>query len=171
MFRVLVPALAALCLPLAAAAQSLRPATPALPVPDPARSALQAPCAMTEGTDNCARVLACVGDDGIWFAGRAFGRGNGDLSGAMSNGTACTGRWTERNWFGAGQADVTCTNGQTGRVYFTYQDRWTGTATGNGEMSGGQRIEMWSGNRVPEFLQNTTGKPALPCGDAAIPIS
>ncbi|MBZ4021321.1 hypothetical protein CKO11_02450 [Rhodobacter sp. TJ_12] len=126
---------------------------------------------MTETVENCARILACVGDSGLWFAGRAIGRGAGVLKGALSDGETCGGTWTERNWFGAGQADVTCSNGASGRVYFTYQDRWTGTATGNGTLSDGNRIEMWSGNRVPEFLENTTGKPALPCGEAAIPIS
>ena len=171
MFRVLVPALAVFCLPLAAQAQTLRPATPPQPPPRTAATEMHAPCAMTDGADSCARVLACVGDRGTWFAGRALGRGAGDLSGAMSDGTACTGQWTERNWFGLGQADITCTNGETGRVYFNYQDRWTGTATGSGKMSGGDRIEVWSGNRVPEFLQNSTGLPALPCGETAIPIS
>ena len=175
MFRVLVPALAACCLCLPTHAQELRPVAPpvAPPAPPPisAQSELQAPCAMTEGADNCARILACIGDGGTWFAGRAIGRGAGKLVGVMSNGATCTGHWTERNWFGAGQADVACSNGETGRVYFTYQDRWTGTATGNGKMSGGARLESWSGNRVPEFMTQTTGKPALPCGETAVPIS
>ncbi|SOC09901.1 hypothetical protein SAMN05877809_10527 [Rhodobacter sp. JA431] len=172
MLRPLIPALAALGLfATSVPAQELRPVQPKPADDRTAATELHAPCEMTEDSESCSRVLACVGESGLWFAGRAIGRGTGVLRGALSNGVTCGGTWTESNWFGAGQADVTCSNGETGRVYFTYQDRWTGTATGNGSMSGGNRIEIWSGNRVPEFLQNTTGQPALPCGEAAIPIS
>ena len=32
-------------------------------------------CPMTADDANCVRVVACIGDEGVWFNGRAFGRG------------------------------------------------------------------------------------------------
>lgn len=49
------------------------------------------PCENTMAGDNCARVLACIGGDGLWFDGQARGWGRGIILGAMSDGTPCTG--------------------------------------------------------------------------------
>ena len=38
-------------------------------------------CPMTADDSNCVRVVACIGDEGVWFNGRAFGRGEGTFSG------------------------------------------------------------------------------------------
>ena len=161
-----------MCLAAPACAEGLHPVVPeGRPAALDARGELQAPCEMTDDKDNCVRVLACIGDEGRWFAGRASGRGKGELEGADSNGLRCRGEWTSRNWFGAGQARVECSDGSAGTVIYTYQDEYTGTATGSGRMSTGQTIQSWSGNHVPEFLTRETGRPALPCGSAPVPIS
>lgn len=130
-------------------------------------------CAMTTDDDNCNRVVACIGTQGRWFNGRAFGRGDGTFSGTISDGTTCTGTWMSRNSFGLGQAQVTCDDGMTGTVLYTYQDSFTGTAIGQGLTSDGQSIRIWSGNNVLAYLRGDTGNRVamLPCDAGAIPIS
>ncbi len=91
-------------------------------------------CPMTADDANCVRVVACIGDEGVWFNGRAFGRGEGTFSGTTSMGLMCKGTWMSRNAFGLGQADVMCEDGRKGRVFYTYQDEYTGTAVGQGAM-------------------------------------
>ena len=44
-----------------------------------------------------------------------------------------------RNAFGLGQADVMCEDGRKGRVFYTYQDEYTGTAVGQGAMHSGAK--------------------------------
>ena len=34
-------------------------------------------CPMTADDSNCVRVVACIGDEGVWFNSRAFGQGYG----------------------------------------------------------------------------------------------
>ena len=60
-----------------------------------------------------------------------------------------------RNAFGLGQADVMCEDGRKGRVFYTYQDEYTGTAVGQGAMHSGERIKIWSGTNVLEYLRGT----------------
>ena len=82
-------------------------------------------CPMTADDSNCVRVVACIGDEGVWFNGRAFGRGEGTFSGTTSTGLMCEGTWMSRNAVGLGQADVMCKDGRKGRVFYTYQDEYT----------------------------------------------
>jgi hypothetical protein len=84
----------------------------------PARA--QTLCPMTGDQENCVRILACLGEEGRWFHGRAFGRGEGTLAGVTDDGVACTGQWTSRNIVGLGQADVSCDDGATIRVIYYY---------------------------------------------------
>ena len=121
-------------------------------------------CPMTADDANCVRVVACIGDEGVWFNGRAFGRGEGKFSGATSDGLMCNGTWMSRNVFGLGQADVLCEDGRQGRVFYTYQDEYTGTAVGQGAMHSGEKIKIWSGTNVLEYLRGTraNGLPISP---------
>lgn len=130
-------------------------------------------CPMTADQTNCVRILACYGEAGRWFHGRAFGRGEGTLAGVMDDGVSCTGTWTSRNIVGLGQADVTCDDGATIRVIYYYQDEWTGTATGRGLSSTGARVASWSGEHVLEYFRNgsPTGEARLRCGEYDIPLS
>lgn len=130
-------------------------------------------CPLADDSSSCSRILACIGQDGRWFHGRAFGRGAGRLTGKMDDGVTCTGDWVSRNAFGLGQADVTCSDGMTVTVYYYYQDPYTGTATGRGLASTGQVVQSWSGDHVLSYFAN--GKPLasarLRCGSHDIPIS
>ena len=47
-----------------------------------------------------------------------------------------------RNAFGSGQGDITCENGQKGRVFYTYQEEATGTTVGQGALYSGERIKI-----------------------------
>ena len=101
---------------------------------------------------------------------RAFGRGEGTFSGATSTGLMCERTWMSRNAFGLGQADVMCEDGRKGRVFYTYQDEYTGTAVGQGAMHSGEKIKIWSGTNVLEFFRGDTGERIayLPCDGGAI---
>ena len=127
-------------------------------------------CPMTADDANCVRVVACIGDEGVWFNGRAFGRGEGTFSGTTSTGLMCEGTWMSRNAFGLGQADVMCEDGRKGRVFYTYQDEYTGTAVGQGAMHSGEKIKIWSGTNVLEYLRGDTGERIayLPCDGGSI---
>lgn len=128
-------------------------------------------CPMTDDQSNCVRILACIGDKGLWFNGRALGRGTGTLAGLVNNGAVCEGTWTSRNVLGLGQADVSCDDGMQVTVYYTYQEEYTGTAIGRGRNNRGEWVKAWSGLHVLEYLERETGEVALPCGEASIPIS
>lgn len=121
---------------------------------------------------SCAPIVACVGEN-LWFSGRATGWNSGTLVGFLSDGSTCSGNWMSKNFFGLGQADVTCSNGLSARVFFTYQDGVTGTTTGTGLTTDMRRIRAWSGHNIRQFLRNDTGQiePHLMCGNAEIPIS
>ena len=130
-------------------------------------------CPMTDDQANCVRVLACIGDQGRWFHGRAFGRGEGMLAGVVNDGVLCQGTWTSRNAMGLGQADVVCDDGAAIRVIYFYQDEYSGTAIGRGESDRGDLVQSWSGEHVLDYFRN--GDPGaeavLKCGALEIPIS
>lgn len=130
-------------------------------------------CPLTEDSSSCSRILACIGEDGRWFHGRAFGRGAGTLAGVTDDGVTCSGDWVTQNAFGLGQADVTCSDGMTVTVYYDYQDYYTGTAMGRGLSNRGQMVQSWSGDHVLSYFAD--GKPLstarLRCGSHDIPIS
>jgi len=118
--------------------------------------------------------VACIGVDGKWFNGRAFGIGAGRLEGRVSNGATCKGRWVSRNLFGLGQADLSCDDGMTTTVLYTYQDFYTGTVNGHGRTNRGELVEVWSGQDVLAFLQNEDPENpviSLHCGLTSIPLS
>lgn len=153
MFRRLLPALAFL-------------ATPAF-----AETGL--PCAVTPDETSCSKIFACLGDQGRWFQGRAIGRGTGVFDGKTDDGIACTGQWTNSNAAGVGQADMTCSDGMTGVVYYYLQDGYTGTGIGRGTTSTGDAIESWTGEHVLEFFKrrSPSATATLKCGDLEIPLS
>ncbi len=131
-------------------------------------------CETTDDQASCSRIVACIGVDGKWFNGRAFGRGAGGLDGQLSTGATCKGRWVERNALGLGQADVECDDGMTATVLYTYQDAYTGTAIGHGRSNQGDLVEVWSGQNVLAYLQNEDpDNPVitLHCGLSSIPLS
>ena len=132
-----------------------------------AQSATQ--CPMTADDANCVRVVPCIGNKGVWFHGRAFRRGE-EISRTTSTGLICERTWMSRNAFGLGQADVTCEDGRKGRVFYTYQDEYTGTAVGQRPMHSGEKIKIRSGTNVLEYLRGDTGERIayLPCDGGAM---
>ncbi|KMW58223.1 hypothetical protein AIOL_003194 [Candidatus Rhodobacter oscarellae] len=121
---------------------------------------------------NCTRVLACVGDDGLWFDGQARGWDEGPVFGRRNDGVACVGKWSSRGLFGTGFSNLECKDGTTAQVLYTIQDNDTGTVIGHGKDSAGRQIQVWTGLNVLEFLRSDlTGAPELPCTQGAIPIS
>lgn len=130
-------------------------------------------CPASDDDDNCTRVLACVGDTGRWFNGRAFGRGEGTFAGLVNDGTACSGTWVSRNAYGVGQGNVQCDDGMESTVLYFFQDEHSGTAIGRGRTTHGDMLTMWSGNHVLQYLRAENGTPhaTLPCGTQDIPIS
>ncbi len=145
------------------------------PAPSQQGSMYQAgACETTDDQASCSRIVACIGTGGKWFNGRAFGRGEGELEGRLSTGATCKGRWVERNFLGLGQADVTCDDGMTTTVLYTYQDAYTGTAIGSGRTNQDELVEVWSGQNVLAFFQNQDpDNPVitLQCGLSTIPLS
>ena len=115
-------------------------------------------CPMTANDANCVRVVACIGNEGAWFNGRAFGRGEGTFSGMTSTDLMCERTRMSCNAFGLGQADVMCEDGSKGCVFYTYQDEYSGTAVGQGAMHSGEKIKIWSGTNVLEYLRGDTGE-------------
>lgn len=122
--------------------------------------------------ENCVRVLACVGMNGVYFDGQARGWNEGTVKGVMSTGVTCRGTWTADGPLGAGMSRLQCDNGiEIGVIYHT-QDNETSTVIGNGSDSAGQPIEVWSGKNVLAFLTPEGEVSArLPCPDGAIPMS
>ena len=142
----------------------LSPDTPKLELPA---------CETTQDGNTCARVLACVGQDGLWLDGQARGWNTGTLAVQRSDGVVCAGKWAaDQGPFGTGTARMECSDGTTARAIYYSQDSLTGTAIGRGVDSVGRTIRAWSGQNVLEFLGDGDVNAAkLPCADAAIPIS
>lgn len=120
--------------------------------------------------ENCVRVLACVGDEGLWFDGQARGWEQGLIQGFISDGTPCAGTWNSNGFLGTGFADVTCQDDTTMRVIYHTQDGETGTVIGSGRDSQGRAIRAWSGLYVLDFLRGDGDTLELPCGPAPVPI-
>jgi len=122
--------------------------------------------------DNCVRVLACIGDQGLHFDGQARGWDTGPVTGTISNGVNCKGNWTADDPGGAGFGQMTCEDGLKIEVLYYTQDNETGTAIGRGTDSIGQPVEIWSGQNVLEYLTPDGSVSArLPCMSGPIPMS
>ena len=145
------------------------PPRPAAPEESPVPVA---PCENTRDEDNCSRVLACVGEDGLWFDGRSDGWNEGTVSGRLSDGTACAGRWRYGLLGFTAKVEFRCEDGRSGRARFTAQDPETGTGIGGGVTSEGDDVRIWGGHNVLRFLTPEGERRAmLPCEGGAIPIS
>ncbi|MDA7423759.1 hypothetical protein [Thalassococcus lentus] len=139
---------------------------------DERRSAIP-DCILKPGSQqSCARILACIGVDGLYFDGGAFGWDTGVVLGSRSDGVPCAGEWRSGGLFGSGTAKMECEDGLTvGAIYYS-QDSETGTALGRGSDNLGRGIIAWSGENVLKYL-TPDGRPSaeLPCGPTPIPIS
>ncbi|MEL6570799.1 MAG: hypothetical protein AAFQ64_04015 [Pseudomonadota bacterium] len=122
--------------------------------------------------DNCVRVLACIGDQGLQFDGKARGWDQGHIIGQRSDFTNCTGTWDSNGPLGTGVGQLTCEDGVTVDVIYYTQDNVTGTVIGRGKDSLGRNVQVWSGENVLQFLTPDGAHGArLPCFGGDIPIS
>lgn len=129
------------------------------------------PCPNVPGSQaSCSRILACVGNDGLWFDGRAVGWDAGIVTGRMSDGSTCEGEWRSGFAFGTGRSVVSCSDGSRGQVIYYIQHNETGTVEGRGVDTMGRGLKVWTGLNVVDFLKDASGRPRLPCTDDAIPI-
>jgi hypothetical protein len=133
----------------------------------------EAACDLTDDQTSCSRVLACFGDAGRWFEGRAFGRDTGTVAGVVNDGVSCFGTWATENGQGQGEARLTCDDGMEVTLLAVYQDYYSGTAIWTGRSADGIPVRAWSGLHVIDFLRRESDTPqaVLPCGTQEIPIS
>ncbi|WP_406646321.1 hypothetical protein QEZ52_19490 [Aliisedimentitalea scapharcae] len=126
-----------------------------------------------DGAELCSPLVACLGQTGIYFTGRAMGWNSGVFAGDTNAGFTCFGQWRLNGFLGLGEATIECDNALTGIVYFTSHDPETGTASGLGRLSNGETIHMWSGHNIRQFLRNESEEvnPRLLCNDVEVPIS
>lgn len=166
MFRALLPVALIACAG-SAPAQTL--SVPGLDGQSPAPSACSN---IPYSQDNCVRVLACIGDAGLWFDGEALGWNQGAVRGRISDGSGCTGKWRSDGPMGTGLATLECDSGLAADVVYTTQDNETGTVSGIGRDNSGRAIRVWSGENVLDFLTPRGSVGAeLPCEAGPIPIS
>lgn len=120
---------------------------------------------------NCVQVLACIGDEGLWFDGRARGWDQGTVSGARSDDVLCKGTWDSNGPLGTGVGQMSCQDGVSVDVIYYNQDNITGTVIGRGLDSEGRVVQIWSGENVLQFLTAPGAfGPALPCVFGDIPV-
>ncbi|WP_212744719.1 hypothetical protein [Parasedimentitalea maritima] len=119
---------------------------------------------------NCVRVLACIGESGLYFDGVALGWDAGRLKGLTSAGAQCDGWWTTGGILGTGTAKLRCTDGMIADVFFYSQDNLTGTVIGRGKDSENRILHVWSGKNVLQFLTGPNGQPRMECGAVEVLI-
>jgi len=123
-------------------------------------------------TGNCVRVLACVGDQGLWLDGKARGWDQGTVTALRNDNVVCQGTWDSNGPLGTGRSQIACQDGTSANVIYYNQDNLTGTVSGQGLDSKDRRIQVWTGENVLQFLTAPGAYgPALPCVAGDIPIS
>ncbi|MQY42077.1 hypothetical protein GG681_05455 [Epibacterium sp. SM1969] len=133
--------------------------------------ALLPPCYNTsEAGQPCVRVLACIGDEGVYFDGQARGEGVGIILGRTNTGLQCSGHWGAHEQLGAGRARLKCGDGSQFHLNFASRDGDTGTTISSGKDSQGRMIRAWSGANVLHFLDQGDNMPNLKCGDLMVPL-
>lgn len=132
------------------------------------------PCDPTATTgQHCMRVLACIGDDGLYFDGQARGDAVGLILGRTSDGVSCSGHWSNVHGTdsrGEGRARLKCGDGSRFHLVYDSRDRQAGTHIGVGKDSNGRMIRAWTGDDVLHFLSDENDRPSLKCGDRMVPL-
>ena len=122
--------------------------------------------------DNCAQILACIGDNGLWFHDRAIDWNKSTLSGQIIDGATCESEWGQQGWFSRSVgATLSCSNDQIGTFRYT-ADSLIGTGITEGQMNDGASVNAWTGKNVLAYLTPEGERHALlPCGLTIIPVS
>ncbi|MBT8153276.1 hypothetical protein KMP13_05100 [Epibacterium ulvae] len=136
--------------------------------------AAQPPCPRSKGEKRaCMRVLACIGDKGVFFDGQARGDGVGIILGHTSEGVQCSGHWSDVDGTdirGEGRARLKCTDGSRFHLVYDGRDTRDGTQIGVGKDSQGRMIRAWTGDDVVHFFEDKDHKSTLKCGDRMVPL-
>lgn len=132
------------------------------------------PCqSSVEKKKNCMRVLACIGEDGVFFDGQVRGDGVGIILGRTNEGVQCSGHWSRVDGTdvrGEGRARLKCEDGSRFHLVYDSRDRREGTQYGVGKDSKGRMIRAWTGTDVLHFLTKDPNQPGLKCGDQIVPL-
>lgn len=132
------------------------------------------PCSpsLPEG-GTCKRVLACIGEGGLFFDGQARGDGVGIILGRTSAGVQCSGHWSNADGTdirGEGRARLKCTDGTRFHLVYDSRDNRDGTQIGVGKDTQGRMIRAWTGDDVLHFFEEPPHKPVLKCGSLVVPL-
>ena len=142
-------------------------------VAGPVSAEPQSSCQTTLSGSWCVPLLSCIGEDGLWFKGQAYGWRSGPVTGILSNGAACTGKWARSSDNRGGMLGVDCEGGHSATIVFQYDDPITGTVVAKGATNSGEPVVAWAGLYVPIYLRDVAGMPSdtLVCGTHEIPLS
>ena len=142
-------------------------------VAGPVNAEPQPSCVTTLSGNWCVPLLSCIGEDGLWFKGQAYGWRSGPVTGTLSNGAACTGNWARLSDNRGGMLRVDCEGGHSATIVFQYDDPATGTVIAKGITKSGEPVVAWAGLYVPIYLRDVAGMPSntLVCGTHEIPLS
>ncbi|MDJ0826542.1 MAG: hypothetical protein QNJ16_13655 [Rhodobacter sp.] len=111
----------------------------------PAISCAAAECADPQAP-YCVPFVGCVEATGEVFRGETYGARRGPLWATSSTGARCYGRWRRTLLgLGFGVATFRCQDGRIGRSTYTYFEKRSGTAVGNGTFGDGTRVRFWAG--------------------------
>ncbi len=134
----------------------------------------QPPCGPSKAVGKtCMRVLACIGEKGVFFDGQARGDGVGIILGQTSEGVQCSGHWSNIDGTdirGEGRARLKCADGSRFHLVYDERDNHDGTQVGVGKDSKGRMIRAWTGENVLHFLEDKNHNPTLKCGDQMVPL-
>ena len=105
----------------------------------------------------CTPVVGCIAETGEMFWGVTRGREFGPLAAVSSFGASCAGTW-KKVPLALGAAHFTCSDGRSGTSLYTYFEKSTGTAIGNGTFQNGQVIRFWAGWNLEDYFNNVAPK-------------
>lgn len=116
---------------------------------------------------SCVRFAGCVNDGVAHFFGTSIGWHKGTLHGQNSNGAICKGEWTFNNFIRKGQGTMACEDGRSARISFFARSKEIHVITGVAISDQGDRMSMWTGANLLEYLEQTYpdgAHPGFQCG-------
>lgn len=97
-------------------------------------------------------LAVCIEATGEAFRGRSFGKDGGPFCVESRDGIVCRGTW-RRLPSGLGAASFSCSDGRSGTSVYTWFERSTGTAVGDGSLADGSVARFWSGNNLARYFR------------------
>ena len=122
-----------------------------------------------EKEESCVKFFGCFVQDGVWFSGTSRGWNAGQIDLTASDGETCTGVFSYRSVLDMGKAELNCSSRDTTELTFFNRGDDLNVVTGTGVSADGQRVQMWAGERVADYIAQTVDGP-LTCGDLVIEL-